>query len=119
MNGEYDEELRRRKARQDDLDAIVRRTLQELGITVTAVGVRGCFFYGAIGIDPRHLVVVYEVKADAEQTNSLRADLDVTTRKQLTANGYPADSVPKIQVTVVSNETARREAGGNYFSFLK
>jgi hypothetical protein len=122
---EYEQELDRRATREASLNAIVDRT-----ISATLQDTAGespkvfrHFHYGAIGIDPRHLVVWYIFETDAEleqaQATGVKAKLDRLTRHYLNQFGYPQHVLDQIFVSFCSHEDIQRTTGGNYYDYFK
>ena len=121
----YQQELRERDARQKHLDAIVKAATDAVAAAVarTAPRLHRHLFYGATGIHPRHLVTWYLFATDADfaeaRRNGLTERIERLTREYLGQKGYPAESLPKIQVGFTTDEDIQREAGGDYWAYFK
>ena len=116
----YEQELQERDVRQKRLDSIVQSAMQRV---VSAIAdrkptLKAHFFYGAMGIHPRHLVTWYLFHTDADWQVAMEsgfvADIEQLTRAELTAGGYPAEGFDGLMVSFTSDEAIRRETGGDY-----
>lgn len=78
------------------------------------------FSFGATSIDPRHLAIWIATKTDDER-DRLRAMPHVIDafRRALLDAGYPPAAVPAVAFEFESEETVRRDYGGNWFHRTK
>ena len=120
----YEDELRDRRIRQERLDTIVKAAMSRVVAQIAGrePRLRRHFFYGASAIHPRHLVTWYLFNTDAEwedaKKGGLISNIDRLTREELASGGYPAEGIPLIHVSFVSDETIQREAGGDYRAYF-
>lgn len=81
------------------------------------------FHYGAIGINPKYLVIWYLFEKDAElreaEDNGLIYELKILTLWELKANGYPEDVLSEIQIAFTTDEDIQNETNGNYWYYFK
>ncbi len=107
--------------REKELEPLVRRAVDEVrsAIAHRAPALSGAFFYGAVGVDPRHLVVWYLFATDRQKeaaaANGLRLELDRCTRAALRDAGYPAAALTLIHVSFASDEEINRAGGWAFF----
>lgn len=108
------------ESRQRELEAIVKRAVRRVRSHVAArrPPVAEDFFYGAMGIHPRHLVTWYLFETDADheaaRTTGLLRELDERTRAELRAEGYPSEGVAEMMVSTTTREDIQRTTGGDY-----
>ena len=103
------------------LDPIVKRAEAAIGAYLrTKVRRAEVFSFGAIEINPRHLAIWVRTRSD-RQRNRLARDPQVTEemRRLLAETGYPAEAVPLVGFAFESDETVRREYGGNWWHAVK
>ena len=123
--GDYQQELRERDARQKQLDEVVAAATGAVAFVIadSQPALHSRFFYGATGIHPRHLVTWYLFATDGELEEAKRAGLtgriDVLTREQLARQGYPAEAIPEVMVSFTTDEDIQRETGGDYWAYFK
>jgi hypothetical protein len=121
----YRWELRNRAQRQQRLDSIVKRASDEVSNQIS--GRRPPlfmhFFYGATGINPRHLVVWYLFRTDAElaeaQSSGLTDEIANLTRSRMSLFGYPQEAVSQISVSFTTDEDIQRKTGGDYRHYFQ
>jgi hypothetical protein len=125
VNADYQTELRRRRARQKELDAIVHAAISAVAKAVadTPPSLHTHLFYGASAIHPKNLVAWFIFRTDHDQQqageNGLCGRIDALTRQELGAQGYPSEALQRIHVGFTSHETIQREAGGDYWRYFK
>jgi hypothetical protein len=116
----YARELKERDVRQKGLDAVVKAATQAVAsrISKRKPTLFSHFFYGAMGIDPRHLTMWYLFESDAELTDAKSSGLTDSiadlTRDELAARGFPEGAIPLICVAFTTQEDIQRVAGGDY-----
>ena len=121
----YKSGLRERETRQAHLDTIVRAAADSVALSVaeTPPPLHSHFFYGASAIHPRHLVVWYLFRTDAEylqaRATGLTTRIESRTRQKLHEGGYPAEWIAVVTVSFTTDEDIRRSTGGNYFHYFK
>lgn len=117
--------LRAREQRQQRLEAIVTAAVKAVRqqFRGSAPSILSDTFFGAMGIDPKHLAIWYIFKMDADlekaRETGLTDQIEKATRSQLLAGGYPAKAVPLIGVAFTSDEDVQIKAGGNYWQYFK
>jgi len=124
-NEAYQEELRKRHARQKELDAIVERAMSQVASQIAGrqPSLHSRFFYGASAIHAKHLVTWYLFRTDSElataKRNGLTAEIESATREQLAASGYPSEGVNVMMVSFTTDQDIRNKTGGDYWSYFK
>jgi len=122
---DYQKELRDRKKRQQQLDAIVRAATDSVAASVSdeRPPLRSHFFYGASAVHPRHLVTWYLFQTDSDyagaKASGLTTRIETRTRQQLLERGYPSEWVSAVMVSFTTDETVQRETGGNHWEYFK
>lgn len=108
-------------ARERELSPIVQGAIAKvrLGVLLRRPRIAETMFYGAIGIDPKHLVVWYIFARDADkrraEADGLLADLERKTRDALRAGGYPEEAIDQMHVSFASNEEIHAGGGWSFF----
>jgi hypothetical protein len=75
---------------------------------------------GMSSIDPRYFCILIDVKTDSEKRELLEdTDLRKSIRQAALDAGYPAESVPLIEVSIESQQTVDRDWGGNWYHARK
>ncbi len=81
------------------------------------------FYYGAIAINPKNLVIWYLFEKDSEleeaRANGLVDDLKRLTRSELESNGYPVEALDEIYIEFTTDEDIQRTTNGNYWYYFK
>lgn len=109
------------EAKEKQLNPLVQRAVDHVRTSVKdrAPTISSSFFYGAIGIDPKHLVIWYVVASDAEKKkvkiNGLFDELNRKSREALKEAGYPIPAVELIAVSLASDEEINRAGGFRAF----
>ena len=104
-----------------DLPAKIRRfELQALAAAKERFEVAKVFTIGATDIDPKHFAVWITTQTDA-QRDALAGD--AALREALVAAlhsvGYPQEAIPKVVFAFESEETVKREYGGDWWACIK
>ena len=108
-------------AKQEQLEPLVQRAIDRVRAAVASRDpeISSSFFYGAIGIDPKHLVIWFVFATDLQKEeaakNGLLVDLDRKSRDALGEEGYPPFVLETIHVSFASDEEIRQ--GGGYMFF--
>jgi hypothetical protein len=111
----------RSDARQAALEPVVNRALAAVRQAVAgrAPAVREAFFYGAIGIDPKHLALWFifarETDVATATRNGLVQEIGTTMRQSLRTEGYPEPAIDQVHVSVASDEAIHRAGGFRAF----
>lgn len=108
------------KAREKELEPLIQRAMGRVrGAAPSAPKIVDAMFYGAIGIDPKHLVVWYIFARDRDkqraESDGLTVALERNTRAALRDEGYPDAGVDQMQVAFASNEEIARGGGWDFF----
>jgi hypothetical protein len=81
------------------------------------------YHYGAIGVNPKNLVIWYIFKKDIElelaNENGLKIEIEKLTIAELEANGYPESALDEIYIAFTTDEDIQKVAGGNYYYYFK
>jgi hypothetical protein len=107
--------------RRARLEARARRAIRRVlaDATGTSPQIRGHLFYGALELDPAHLVVWFLVATDAEKdaagASGLQARLERLTRERLGEAGYPPEAVQRVGVLLASEEEIAHAGGHREF----
>jgi len=122
----WENECKEREKRRLRLEVFVRKAIREVETWIMPeLGPRYHFslFFGAIGADPKYLVIWYFMESDADlkqvKQNGLAKRVDARTRKVLAKHSYPKDVLDKIHVAFGSHEDVVRWNDGNYYQYLK
>jgi hypothetical protein len=121
----YQRELKERDKRQKFLEAIVEPAMERVLNSISSKNPRvtKTFFYGAMGIDPKHLVTWYIFSKDKDleeaKQNGLTKEISEKMRVELFQGGYPAEVLQKIFVDFTSEEDVQNKTGGNYYHYFK
>ena len=108
-------------ARQAALEPVVNRALATVRQAVAgrAPAVREAFFYGAIGIDPKHLALWFIFARDSDVATATRSglvqEIGNKIRAALRSEGYPEAAIDQVHVSVASDEAIHRAGGFRAF----
>ncbi len=108
-------------ARQAALEPMVNRALAAVRQAVAgrAPAVREAFFYGAIGIDPKHLALWFIFARDSDVATATRSglvqEIGNKMRAALRSEGYPEAAIDQVHVSVASDEAIHRAGGFRAF----
>ena len=124
-NSSYEIELQERDKRQKEWDAVVLAAVKDVeeSLLKKHSGFHHTTFFGAMGIDPKHLAIWCFFKEDEDLKNA-EAD-GFTTRVQkhmrdaLRDHGYPSFLTPSFFVSFATDEDVQRTCNGNYWNYLK
>src|SRR4051794_18657924 len=109
------------EAQQKQLETLAQRAVDRVRAAVASrtPGITSSFFYGAIGIDPKHLTVWYVFGKDAQKKeatrNGLSEELDARTREALREEGYPPLVLAIIHIGFASDQEINRAGGWRQF----
>jgi hypothetical protein len=121
----YEEELKLRDIRQKHYDAIVSQALEEIekSLLKPYEGFHHTTFFGAMGINPKHLAIWCFFTKDDDLRNAEETQFTIEVqnaiRESLRKHGYPDTIVPLILVSYATDEDVQRTCGGNYWQYLK
>ncbi len=80
-------------------------------------------FFGAMGIDPRHLAIwcFFNKDTDLQEAKGtgLTKKINEAIRDALKKHGYPEFLVPSFFVSFATDEDVQRTCDGNYWHYLK
>jgi len=108
-------------AKQKQLEPLVHRAVDRVRAAVAGrePKISSSFFYGSIGIDPKHLVIWFifatDIQKEEAEKNGLMGELDRETRDALREEGYPPLVLETIFVSFASEEEIKQ--GGGYAFF--
>ena len=107
--------------KQKLLEPLVQRAMERVRAAVRArqPKIVDALFYGAIGINPKHLAVWYIFKTTVEkreaEASGLVKELDQMTRDALRAGAYAEEAISLIGVAVASSEEINQGGGWDFF----
>jgi hypothetical protein len=121
----YEAELRERKVRQKRWEAVVSSAVAEVEASVLKgySGFHHVTFFGAMGIDPKHLAVwcFFATDDDLKRAEDERFTgvIQRAMRDTLAKHGYPTSLLPSVFVSFATDEDVQRTCAGNYWHYLK
>lgn len=121
----YEEELKQRDVRQKYLESIVASSLADVESKLLKSDPRfhHTTFFGAMGIDPKHLSIWCFFKKDldleAAESNGFTTKINDAVRDSLIRNEYPASVISRVYVSFATDEDVQRTCDGNYWHYLK
>lgn len=119
------EELKERDALQKKWDAKVAAAVEEIknDLLKSHPGFKTIFFFGAMGIDPKHLAIWCFFnkdedlkKATEEQFTGL---VQKAARQALCNHGYPSSLADAFHISFATDEDVQRTCGGDYRLYLQ
>lgn len=108
-------------AKEQQLKPLVQRAIDRVQVVVATrcPKLSSSFFYGAIGIDPKHLVIWFifatDIQKEEAEKNGLLGELDRRSRNALREEGYPLSVIEHIYVSFASDEEIKRGGGHAFF----
>jgi hypothetical protein len=121
----YEQELKERAIQQKKWDAIVGAAVKEVETSILKprAGFHCTTFFGAMGINPRHLAIWCFFKMDADLKKAEDEDftkvIQNAMREALRKHGYPGFLLPSFFVAFATDEDVQRTCAGNYWHYLK
>jgi hypothetical protein len=121
----YDEELKEREIRQRKWEAVVSAAIAEVetALLKQCPGFHHTTFFGAMGIDPRHLAIWCFFKRDADlgeaEESGFTGRVQEAIRTALGRYGYPVPLIQSLFVSFATDEDVQRTCAGNYWHYLK
>ena len=121
----YEQELKERDFRQKEWEAVVSAAVSDIERTLLKnhSGFHHTTFFGAMGIDPKHLAIWCFFTKDRDLKNAedenFTGEIQQATREALRKHGYPGNLTPSVAVSFATDEEVQRTCGGNYWLFLK
>lgn len=104
-----------------DLEKIIKKC--EKAIKELARGKYKCcnvFSFGATDINPKHLAIWISTDTDTQRDALAKDDkFKKAVKSILKNNGYPEEAIPLIGIAFQSEETVKRDYGGNWWYAIK
>jgi hypothetical protein len=121
----YQQELKEREVRQKRWEAIVSAAVQDVenSMLKNCAGFHSTTFFGAMGINPKHLAIWCFFKRDDDlrdaKAQQLTEKINDAMREALKSHGYPDFLLSSFFVAFATDEDVQRTCGGNYWHYLK
>lgn len=121
----YEEEIKERDVRQKQWEAVVDSAIAEVEDSLLKhyPGFHHTTFFGAMGIDPKHLAIWCFFSQDEDLKRAEDEHFTVAVqnamREALRKHGYPFFLVQSFFVSFTTDEDVQRTCGGNYWHYLK
>lgn len=121
----YEREIRGREARQKHWEGIVSAAVKDVEISVlkNCAGFHSTTFFGAMGINPKHLAIWCFFKRDDDlkdaKLQQVTERINHAMREALNSHGYPESLLSSFFVSFATDEDVQRTCGGNYWHYLK
>lgn len=121
----YKQELQDREVRQKQWEAVVSAAVKdvELSVLKSCPGFHHTTFFGAMGINPKHLAIWCFFKRDDDlkraKEQELTEKINHAMREALKNHGYPDSLLPSFYISFATDEDVQRTCGGNYWHYLK
>jgi hypothetical protein len=121
----YEEELKEREIRQRQWDTVVSAAITDVEDSVLKryKGFHHTTFFGAMGIDPKHLAIWCFFKKDEDlkraEKEHFTEEILKAMREALKKHGYPGFLASAFFVSFATDEDVQRTCGGNYWHYLK
>lgn len=98
----------------------VKRLVAVKGVVAAKSVSPWVFWIGAYNIDPKYLFFVIAVQTDRER-DRLRADQQLSEQlmQALVTVDWPEAARPHVKFEIESEETVKRESGGNWWAHYK
>ena len=121
----YQQELKERDIRQKQWDAVVSAAVTDVEDSLLRPysGFHHTTFFGAMGIDPKHLAIwcFFKMDEDLKRVDATQFTnaIQEAIRDSLKKHGYPSFLIPSFFVSFATDEDVQRTCAGNYWHYLK
>jgi len=121
----YEKQLKEQDVRQKRWTAVVSAAIGEVEVALLKrrPGFLHTTFFGAMGIDPKHLAIWCFFKMDRDLKDAKEEHftevVNQAMRDGLQKHGYPGFLLPSFFVSFATDEDVQKTCGGNYYHYLK